>query len=69
MDPAEQARLLLERASHRLSGGEIAVLKEVANGRHNALIEAMRDEDGRVVRVENDPFQRIVTEFAAYLQF
>jgi hypothetical protein len=32
MEPAEQARLLLERASHRLSGGEIATLKAVADG-------------------------------------
>lgn len=69
MEPAEQARLLLERASHRLSGAEIALLEQVADGRLHEHVEGFRGEDGTISRVIYDPFTRIVTEFAAYLVF
>lgn len=62
MEPAEQARLLLERASHRLSGGEIAVLERVAEG---AAEPSKAGDD----QSDAATFRRVSTEFAAYLQF
>ncbi len=78
MEPPEQARLLLDKASPRLSGGELDLCERVAGGDH--LLSAEERNYLELLEVGPDPldgwreesdrsdFTRLTTEFAHLLK-
>lgn len=69
MTPQDQARLLLDRARRVMSGKEIEICEAVASGENpNDMVYICDDrESSATVHYVDKPFQRITTEFAAYL--
>lgn len=64
MTPQDQARLLLDRARRVMSGKEIEICEAVASGEQ---VKTTESTEGPSAPYRSNEWERIATEFAAYL--